>query len=153
MAEGNQRDKYKSHVEPYLDKISTMALSMTERQIAETLGVAYSSFRSYKKKYPALVDSLKSGRRELVFELKSMLIQKARGYTYQEKKEVFENGEKVREEVYTKAAQPDTGSIHLLLKNLDPENWAENPQALELKKQELKLQERKLDFNNWRSLD
>ena len=146
-------NKYFSNVEPYLEEISRMALNMTEEQIAKELGVAPSSFRSYKHKYPALVDALKKGRRQLVMELKSTLIQKAKGYNYTEKKEIFENGEKVREEIYTKAALPDTGSIHLLLKNLDPEHWAENPQALELKKQELELQKEKMEFQNWRPID
>lgn len=146
-------DKYFSHVEPYLEEISRMALNMTEAQIAKELGVAPSSFRTYKHKYPALVDALKKGRRQLVMELKSTLIQKAKGYNYEERKKVYENGELVREEVYTKAALPDTGSIHLLLKNLDPENWSENPQALELKKQELALQREKIDFQNWKPVD
>lgn len=146
-------NKYFSNVEPYLEEISRMALNMTEAQIAKELGVAPSSFRAYKHKYPALVDALKKGRRQLVMELKSTLIQKAKGYNYEERKKVYENGELVREEVYTKAALPDTGSIHLLLKNLDPENWAENPQALELKKQELALQREKIDFQNWKPVD
>lgn len=146
-------NKYHSHVEPYLEEISRMALNMTEAQIAKELGVAPSSFRTYKHKYPALVDALKKGRRQLVMELKSTLIQKAKGYNYEERKKVYENGELVREEVYTKAALPDTGSIHLLLKNLDPENWAENPQELKLKQQQLELQKEKIEFNEWRPLD
>lgn len=146
-------NKYHSNVEPYLEEISRMALQMTEKQIAAELGVAESSFRTYKHKYPALVEALKKGRRQLVMELKSTLIQKAKGYNYTEKKQVYENGELVREEVYTKAALPDTGSIHLLLKNLDPDNWAENPQALALKKQELELQKEKMEFQNWRPID
>lgn len=146
-------DKYYSNVEPYLEEISRMALQMTEKQIAEELGVAPSSFRSYKHKHPALVDALKKGRRQLVMELKSTLIQKAKGYNYTEKKQVYENGELVREEVYTRAALPDTGSIHLLLKNLDPENWSENPQALALKKQEIEIQREKLEFQNWRPVE
>ena len=146
-------NKYFSNVEPYLDEISRMALNMTEEQIAKELGVAPSSFRGYKHKYPALVDALKKGRRQLVMELKSTLIQKAKGYNYTEKKEVYEGGILTKTEVYTKAALPDTGSIHLLLKNLDPEHWAENPQALELKKQELELQREKIEFQNWRPVD
>lgn len=146
-------DKYETHVQPYLEEVSQMALNMTEKQIAEELGVAPSSFRSYKKKHPELVDALKKGRRQLVMELKSTLIQKARGFTYTEKKDVYEGGVLVKTEVYTKSALPDTGSIHLLLKNLDPENWAENPQALELKRQELKLQELKLEQGSWRPVD
>ena len=127
---------------------------MTEKQIAEERGVAPSSVRTYKKKHPALVEALKKGRRQLVMELKSTLIQKAKGYTYTEEKKVYdETGVLVRKEVYTKAALPDTGSIHLLLKNLDPENWAENPQELKLKQQQLDLQKERIEFNDWKPVD
>ena len=143
-------DKYYSHVEPYLAEIQIMALNMTEKQIAQELGVAPSSFRSYKHKHPALVDALKSGRRQLVMELKSTLIQKARGYTYTEEKEVYdESGALIKKEVYHKTALPDTGAAHLLLKNLDPENWTENPQAMAIKRRELQLQEKKFEEMSW----
>lgn len=145
-------DKYYSHVEPYLAEIQIMALNMTEKQIAQELGVAPSSFRSYKHKHPALVDALKSGRRQLVMELKSTLIQKARGYTYTEEKEVYdENGDLIKKEVYHKTALPDTGAAHLLLKNLDPDNWTENPQAMAIKRRELQLQEKKFEEMSWGS--
>lgn len=147
-------DKYYSHVEPYLEEISRMALNMSEKQIAKELGVAVSSFNTYKHKHPELIVALKSGRRQLVQELKSTLIQKARGYTYTETKEVYnELGELQRKEVYHKTALPDTGAAHLLLKNLDSENWAENPQAVEFRRRELELQEKKFEETNWRPID
>jgi hypothetical protein len=149
MAGKGQPNKYYTHVEPYLDKIKEMTQNMTEKQIAQTLGVAYSSFRTYKKEHPALVDALKKGRAELVMELKSTLIQKARGFNYEEKKQVIEHGVVVREEIYTKAATPDVAALNLLLKNYDKENWANDPQALELRKQELELQKLKLEDANW----
>lgn len=149
MAGKGQPNKYYTHVEPYLDKIKEMTQNMTEKQIAQTLGVAYSSFRTYKKDHPALVDALKKGRAELVMELKSTLIQKAKGFNYEESKKIVEYGVVVREEIYTKAATPDVAAINLLLKNYDKENWANDPQALELKKQELELQKLKLEDANW----
>lgn len=149
MAGKGQPNKYYTHVEPYLDKIKEMTQNMTEKQIAQTLGVAYSSFRTYKKEHPALVDALKKGRAELVMELKSTLIQKARGFNYEEKKQVIEHGVVVREEIYTKAATPDVAALNLLLKNYDKDNWANDPQALELRKQELELQKLKLEDANW----
>lgn len=149
MAGKGQPNKYYTHVEPYLDKIKEMTQSMTEKQIAQTLGVAYSSFRTYKQQHPALVDALKKGRSELVIELKSRLIQKAKGFNYEERKQIVEGGVVVREEIYTKAATPDVAALNLLLKNYDKDNWANDPQALELRKQELELQKLKLEENNW----
>lgn len=141
--------KYKSHVEPYLDDIKEMALTMTERQIAETLGVGYTAFREYKQRYPILADTLKKGRRELVKELRSVLIKKAEGFQYKETKIIKEDGKVVREEHKVKQSLPDVAALNLLLKNYDKEHWANDPQMLELRKKELKLRERQVENNEW----
>lgn len=140
---------YKKKVEPYLEEIKEMALTMTEEQIAKTLGVGASTFRSYKAQYPALVEALKSGRAKLVMELRSTMIRRAKGFTYEEKKKVVKDGVVVQEEIYSKAALPDVASMNLLLKNYDKENWANDPQTLELKKQELELQKLKIEEGGW----
>lgn len=141
--------KYKKHVEPYLDKIKQMALTMTEKQIAETLGVGYTAFREYKRQYPALNDALKKGRADLVMELRSTLIRRAKGFQYEEKKIIKEGGEVVREIHAIKSALPDVAALNLLLKNYDRENWANDPQTLELRKKELELRERQVEANEW----
>ena len=147
---GKGRPKlYGKKVEPYLDEVTEMALTMTEEQIAKTLGVAWSTFRTYKQLYPALNVALKSGRAELVKELRSTMIKRAKGFAYQEKKQIVKDGIVVQEEVYTKAALPDVASMNLLLKNYDKDNWANDPQTLELKKQELEIQKLKIAEGGW----
>lgn len=150
MAKNRGRpSKYKSHVEPYLDDIRDMALTMTEEQIAKTLGVGYTVFREYKRQYPALNDALKKGRRELVKELRSTLIRRAKGFQYEEKK-IIKEGDKVVQEIHTtKSALPDVAALNLLLKNYDRENWANDPQTLELRKKELALRERQVEADEW----
>jgi hypothetical protein len=142
-------NKYFSNVEPHLVEISQMALSMTEEQIAKTLGVSYSSFREMKKKYPALSDSLKKGRTHLVMELKSTLIKKAKGFAYTEKKTIIEGGTIVREEIYQRSSLPDVAALNLLLKNYDSENWANDPQTLKIRQGELELQRKKFEEGKW----
>ena len=149
MAGKGRPNKYKTHVEPYLDDISEMALTMTEEQIAKTLHVGYRTFRAYKGQYPPLMASLKKGRRELVKELRSTLIMRAKGFQYKEKKIIKEYNAVVREECTTKYALPDVASLNLLLKNYDKENWANDPQALEIRKKELELRERQVEANEW----
>ena len=147
---GKGRPKlYEKKVEPYLDEVTEMALTMTEEQIAKTLGVAWSTFRAYKQLYPALNVALKSGRAELVKELRSTMIKRAKGFAYQEKKQIVKDGIVIQEEVYTKAALPDVASMNLLLKNYDKDNWANDPQTLELKKKELELQKLKITDGGW----
>jgi hypothetical protein len=71
------------------------------------------------------------------------LIKKALGYDYEEKKVYTktENGQAVTYTEITKKHQPpDTGALFGLLKNKDPEHYSDNPQMLQLKKQELELQ-------------
>ena len=77
------------------------------------------------------------------------MIRRAKGFTYEEKKKVVKDGVVVQEEIYSKAALPDVASMNLLLKNYDKENWANDPQTLELKKQELELQKLKIEEGGW----
>lgn len=142
-------DKYDTHVKPYLNKIKKLVLTMTEEQIAQTLGISYSAFRKYKTMHPELEDALVIGKRELVAELKSILIDKARGYTYDETETITEAGKPVKTKTVTKTALPDTASINLLLKNLDKENWANDPQMIEIRKAELEFKKKQFDSNNW----
>ena len=53
---------YNKLIEPYLDDIAQMALTMSEEQIAQTLGVGYSTFKRYKGDYKPLQDAVKRGR-------------------------------------------------------------------------------------------
>ena len=142
-------NKYDTNVKPYLDDIGKMCLTMTEEQIAATLGVAYSSFRVYKKQYPALENSLKKGRFELVLELRSALIKRAKGFKYAETKETIENGIVTKIEKTVKTALPDVAALNLALKNYDKDNWSNDPQVLDLRKKELKLREQQIKANDW----
>ena len=90
MASRGRPNKYISHVQPKLEEIEKLCLTMTEKQIAEYLGVGYSSWCDYKTKYPELTEALKKGREALVHELKSSLIRKAKGFNYTEKKTIKE---------------------------------------------------------------
>lgn len=141
--------KYHKLVEPYLAQIAEMALTMTERQIATTLGVSYSAFRDYKEQYPALQKTLMEGRKDLVKELKSILISKAKGYQYQETKTTYINGVEEKKEEVVKYSHPDVAAINLLLKNYDKENWANDPQLLKIKQEELELKKKAAENGEW----
>lgn len=142
-------NKYYTHVLPNLDKIEQLALTMSEEQIAKTLGIGYTSWKKYKNLYPTINDRIKKGRTQLVAELKSTLIQKARGFMYEETESIYEHGNLVKKVVKNKYAQPDTGATHLLLKNYDKDNWANDPQTLQLKREELELKKQQIEANSW----
>lgn len=142
-------DKYKTNVEPYLNEIKQMCLSMTEAQIAETLGVSLAAWKRYKSHYEPLRAVLKKGRQTLVVELRSALIRRAKGFQYEERKTIKEAGQPIREEIYTRTALPDVAALNLCLKNYDKDNWSNDPQMLRIREKELELQERKIELNEW----
>ena len=82
-------------------------------------------------------------------ELHSTLIKRAKGFQYEEKKIVKESGKPVREEIYTRTALPDVAALNLALKNYDQDNWANDPQALEVKREELKFKEKQFESKEW----
>lgn len=142
-------NKYYTHVEPNLDKIAEMALTMSEEQIAKSLGVGYTAWKNYKRQYPSINAQLQKGRQNLVMELKGALIKKAKGFQYQETKVIKESGIIVREEVTTKTSPPDVAAANLLLKNYDRDNWSNDWQNYELRKKELELKEKKMQEDDW----
>jgi hypothetical protein len=141
--------KYETNVKPHLKEIEKWCLTMEDKQIAKTLGISVSTWCEYKKKYPELSEAVKRGRTNLVADLKSSLIEKAKGFRYTESKEIIENGVVVRKEVYERAALPDVAAINLLLKNYDRQNWANDPQALDLRREELELHKKQLELKEW----
>lgn len=175
MAEKRKRGKprkYDDYVKPYLPLISEWCRTMTEQQIAEKLGIAYSTFNQYKVDYPEVKEAIKKGKQNLVAELKSSLIKKAKGYEYTETKETTERvkwpdelytmmldagftpqqigqARLVKTEVSHKKTAPDVAAINLALKNYDKEDWANDPQMLEIRKKELELREKQIENSEW----
>jgi flagellar biosynthesis component FlhA len=152
MGKRGRKDKYYSHIEPNLSKIPKMYETMTEAQIAKKLGVGVTSWEKYKNEHEELVEALKYSKENLVEELKSALKQRALGYEYVETvKQVHEEDGKKTKDVkeVKKKCHADVGAIHLLLKNLD-DNWRNDDKpTMELKRQQVALQERKLDAEDW----
>lgn len=167
-----RKSKYETHVKPYLPEIEKWCNTMTEAQICKRLGVGKSAWNEYKKRFPELMESIKRGRTDLVSDLKSALIRKAKGYEYTEtkitkqkvelpdlmkqalieagfKKEELERVDLAKTEISHKKASPDVAAINLLLKNYDKENWANDPQMLQIRQEELRLREKQVESNTW----
>lgn len=140
-----RKNKYDTHIRPRLQEIAELYQTLTEKQIASRLGVSVSAWENYKIEHEELRQCLRKGRETLVGELKETLRQKARGYYYTETKTILENGVVSRVEEYKKYSQPDTGAIHLLLKNLDEEWHNEDAKTLELKREQLEIQKAKAE--------
>lgn len=147
-----RKNRYETHVQPYLEQITEWYQLLNEKQIAQRLGISTASFEKYKTEYPELVEALKNGRDKLVEDLKNTLKKKAQGFYFEETKTYIkdENGKETKiVEKYKRYAQPDTGAIHLLLKNLD-ETWRNDDKTtVDLKQAKIDLEKQKAEDNNW----
>ena len=143
-----RKNVYDTKIKPYFSEILEMCRTSTDRQIAEVLGVAYSSFMKYKSEKEEFSELLKNGRQNLVAELKGALIKKAKGFTYEEKKVIADSDGVIRKEIMHKYSPPDVAAINLLLKNYDKDNWSNDPQILRLKEKEIELKQKAVEENN-----
>lgn len=143
-----RKDLYESLVVPNLDNIKEWCKNTTEGNIARKLGVTQQTFEKYKRNHPELREALQKGKAELVSTLRETMLKKAKGYYYKETRTTVreENGKKVKETVtFEKFAQPDTGALHLLLKNLDDSWRNDDKQTMELKQRQVEVAEKKAD--------
>ena len=165
MSKRGRKNRYETHVIPFFQQIEEwLSNGATERQIAEKLGIGYSTFNGYKANYIEFAELLKKGRRNLVSELRGALIKRAMGFDYTESKivrehidmpehirnfllandftqEEIEQAQLVKTEVSNKYALPDVAALNLALKNYDKDDWANDPQLLAIRKKELELKE------------
>lgn len=150
------RSKWDTNVKDKLILVEGWARNgLTEQEIAKKLGVAYSTFRDYKTKYPALSAVLKKGREVIDFEVESALIKRALGYEYEEEiKELVTDEEtgiaemKVVKIVKKKVA-PDVTAQIFWLKNRKPEEWKDNPHKVKIDLELLKLRQKELELKGW----
>ena len=154
MAKRGRKSAYEITIKPRFSDISEwLKNGATEKQIADNLGVAYSTFNKYKAEKTEFAEFLKNGRKSLVIQLRGALVKKALGFSYVETKTVKtkdENGENIeRIETTVKTALPDVAALNLCLKNYDPDEWANDPQALKLKEKELELKREIADRDAW----
>lgn len=154
MAKRGAKPKYETHVAPYFKDIEKMLNDgATEQQVAKALGISYGSFNNYKREHPELWELCRKPRPKLIDDLRSALIKKALGMKVERKKiysKKNEDGEEVKyTEIMIDELPPDVAAINLALKNYDRENWANDPQAMDLKREELKLRKELAQLKEW----
>ena len=134
----------------YIDKQLNNGAS--EKQVAEALGIAYSTWNKYKDEYKEFKALCNKSRVNLVENLRSALVKKAIGFTYEEKKTYIKRDSEGNEykytEVTTKQSLPDTTAIFGAL-NIYDEDYVKDRKAHELREREVKLKEAEAEKNNW----
>lgn len=154
MGKRGRKSAYETTIKPRFSDISEwLKNGATEKQIAYNLGISYSTFNKYKAEKKEFAEFLKNGRETLVLKLRGALVKKALGFEYTEKKKYRKKDERgvISEyvEETTKQALPDVAALNLCLKNYDPDEWANDPQALRIKEKELELRREIADKDNW----
>lgn len=126
---------------------------LSEKQICKNLGIGKTTWESYKKQYPELAELLKKGRQSQIEEVENSLYKNATGFYYTTQESVkVKNGdgsESVEVVTLRKFKAPETGAIAFFLKNKDKKNWADNPNMIDIKREELDIRKKESSFKDW----
>lgn len=122
------RGKYQEWLEKdNLIKIEAWARDgLTDEQISHNMGIAYSTLRVWRDKYPPISAALKRGKEVVDIEVENKLLKRALGYDYDEVKTVQKmvDGKKyVEKTTITRHVAPDTTAQIFWLKNRKPDVW------------------------------
>ena len=148
-------DKIKSS----LNLIESMVSDgLTDKEIAEKLGISYSSFRRYKAQNSDLKTAIAQGKDKKNQSVEKALYKNAIGYSYYEevatkvKNEVLaEDGKTilVKEEVKISSVRkykgPDLAAQKYWLGNRDKAKWQEDPHKVSNDKKLTKIKEKELN--------
>lgn len=159
MAEKRGRkDKYDTHVLPFLEQIKEwIKYKNTDEFIAQSLGIGYSTWMKYKAEkieIKEIIEKIPEERVNLVADLKKALVQRAKGFDYEEEKIYIEANEdgttKKRKEIFKRKAIPDVAAIDKAL-NIYDEEYIPNKANYKLKQKELdlKIQQAERELSQW----
>jgi hypothetical protein len=148
------KSKYDSHVRPrFYDIERWLNDGLDEKQVVINLGIGKTSWESYKHKYPELVELIKRAIITPVKEVENSLYKNATGFYFYVDEAVkvkdADGGEHVEKVRLQKFKPPETAAICFFLKNKDKPNYADNPQMIDLKREELEIRREESKFNKW----
>ena len=151
MAKKGRPNAWTEKIEPRKDDIVEWARAgATNAEIAEALGIGYSTFCDHLSKNKDFSDSLKQARLSGVPMVKLSLYKRAIGFEYEEKKTYMKKDENGVTMTYTeitkKQALPDVGAIQTYLRNNTEDFKDKDKTTYDLKEAELEL--RKLIAEN-----
>jgi len=147
------KSKFDTVILPNLEQIEKWIKNgATEKQICGCLGIGVSTFNAHKDK-PELQEAIQRGRSNLIMDLRGELARIALKHTIKTTKTYIKQ-EEGKDVMYTeqceKEVDGDVGAIHLLLKNLDREEWKNDWGSYEFKKRELELKEKIAENALWK---
>ena len=120
-----RKGKYEEWEEP--EKITLIEgwarNGLSEKQIAHNMGISYSTFREWKKKFPTFSALIKKTKEVADLEVENALFKRAVGYTVTEIKETESDKDGKKVETITKHIPGDVTAMIFFLKNRKPNEW------------------------------
>lgn len=154
------RPSAKKIIKDNLDRIEKwVASGLSMKEIAHNLGISERTLYKYKAEDKQFMQTVKKGRQVAVEILENTMFKSATGFTQTLKKYekvkrcTYKDGRKLKEweeivelevEEYFK---PDITAGIFLLKNWG--NYVNEPRVLEIRKEELELQKKKVEASEW----
>lgn len=156
-------DSYEELIEESLDKIECWVESgATDKEVAEKLGISYSTYRKYKGTNVALKVRIATAKDKKNQEVEKALYKNALGYDYYEDvvsklkvEELAEDGKTIlTKEVIEinsikKHSPPNLGAEKYWLNNKVKGHWKDDPHKVDNDKKLTKLKEKQIDQGAW----
>lgn len=155
-----RRSLYDTHIKPNFEEIRKLLNNgASEKQVAERFGVSYASWNNYKVQYAEFKELCNAPREKLIGDLRSALVKRALGFTYEEKEQYIKQEvdpitkqpvgkPQMHTRIVTKQALPDTTAIFGALNLYDAE-YVKDKKQYELKQQELELRKMIAENKEW----
>lgn len=155
------RSKWPEVKKKFDDIEKWLKAGLAEYQICKNLSIGKTTWEKYKKSHPELRELLKKGRENQISEVENSLFKNATGYYYYEdvaqkvKTKVKTPEGEIREEEHLETVRvkkfkgPETGAIAFFLKNKSKREWTDNPQAMDIKREELEIRKKESEFKAW----
>lgn len=157
MAKRGAKNKYETHVLPYLELIKEkVRQGVIEAEIARALGISVASLNNYKNKHPELAEALSKNKGADVLQaLINAGVQAAQGHFVTNEQTIYtvdEDGNPVIERVITnKVWQPPNASLNkFYVQNYGREQeFTADPLQYSLKKKKQEFDEALERKKNW----
>lgn len=147
-----RKNKYDEVILPRLEEIKALlAKGTSEKEVAEYLGISYTTWKKHKKAIPTFSTAVKQARGKAIEDLEQAMFKSALGFTKKIKKAMklkeihYENGKRLKEteriEFYEEEVYiaPSVACAQFLLKNWAKDKYSNNPAELEVKKKEFEF--------------
>lgn len=134
-------DRYKTHVEPFLEDIGKWKVFHTEEQIAEMLGISYATLQNYKKLHKELNDVLLFGNKPKIELAESALMKLAEGYTETTYKGALDKDGQIVNLPVEHHYPPSLAAIKEILRRYD--QYYHNEDGLTIKRQQEEVELKK----------